>query len=76
LFASHSDNNHQESTCTEINALQNQRITESQNHRMVGVGRDLCGLSSFNVSTAKQSKRVSGISLHSCENSCLHFVAE
>ena len=25
---------------------QNHRITESQNHRMVGVGRDLCGSSS------------------------------
>jgi len=25
---------------------QNHRITESQNHRIVGVGRDLCGSSS------------------------------
>ena len=26
--------------------LRNHRITESQNHRIIGVGRDLCGLSS------------------------------
>ena len=27
-------------------SLQDHRTTESQNHRMVGVGRDLCGSSS------------------------------
>jgi len=29
-----------------LTVLQNHRITESQNHRMVGLGRDLCGSSS------------------------------
>jgi len=46
LLAPEERGNNGWSFCREALAERGHRITESQNHRMVGVGRDLCGSSS------------------------------